>query len=157
MAENIQIDNFWLGHNKQDAIEFATKTWAPKQKAEKRALEMAAPPPKPKEESHFPDYQKLRRPLQGPQTWHTKLRAYAYGWLTWVADVFQAHPVISVILGLLFAVLSLFIRGLPKEDCLPPRRFPSEFVKLASTDETKPQLPVGIDTLRHRTPTTQEA
>ncbi|KDO34720.1 hypothetical protein SPRG_00782 [Saprolegnia parasitica CBS 223.65] len=138
MATNIQIDNLWLGHDLQDAFDFARGTWAPKQKAEELAIEME-PAPKPKE-----------RPAR--KKYEPTYFEIAKGYAARGGEYVQTYPLMSAV-GTVFALLLLaFVRGL-RQDWADERRHEEaekEIPDIAVDDETDV---VHLDAKTAKTPT----
>ncbi|OQR97520.1 calnexin [Achlya hypogyna] len=161
MATNVQIDNIWLGHDLQDAFDFARQTWAPKQKAEELALEME-PKPKPKE-----------RPARKNRFVDDSYTGQAKAYLNKGLETAQKYPLATGIGTIFFLLVVAFIRGL-RQDWAAELRHEQEEQE-SVVEETKeevvdvdgqttkivdaePALPVDTDGLRHRRPsTTQQA
>ncbi|OQS05316.1 calnexin [Thraustotheca clavata] len=169
MATNIQIDNIWLGHDLQDAFDFARESWLPKQKAEELAIEME-PKPKPKE-----------RPSRNKKD--ESYTGMAKEYFNIGLDYAQKYPLVTGV-GVVFVLLIIaFIRGLRQDWDAEFRHEQENQVPIveeeiekegAEKDQDEPieeeifeniklpelnnNVPVDTEGLRHRRPsTTQQA
>ncbi|ETV73204.1 hypothetical protein H257_12009 [Aphanomyces astaci] len=147
MSENIRLDNFWLGHNLNDAKKFARLTWQLKHEAEKKAVQMEPEPKKP-----TPPESKKKE----PNVFDRIDEAVA-----WVVK----YPLVAG-LGAFFVFLVLLgFRGTPHHarSAFPMSPVIQEVLDLDKNKDTSqvPRVPVDGTELRHRpataTTTTQQA